>query len=672
MISKILIANRGEIACRIIETANELGIATVAVYSEADVHAKHVSLATESVCIGPAPSKDSYLKVDTIIDVAKELEVDAIHPGYGFLSENPVFAKACADNDIKFIGPSVSAIEAMGSKSAAKAIMEKAEVPLIRGYHGSDQSYETLSAEAEKVGYPIMLKAAAGGGGKGMRIVESADQFQQAFESTKREAQTAFGDDLLLLEKYLASPRHVEVQVFADQQGNTVYLFERDCSIQRRHQKIVEEAPAPGLSEKLRTAMGEAAVNAAKAINYEGAGTVEFLLEGEEFFFMEMNTRLQVEHPVTEKITGLDLVEWQIAVANGETLPKSQEELSFQGHAIEVRIYAESPLENFLPATGTIEYLCEPNESINVRLDSGITEGDEVGIYYDPMLAKLIVWDDTRDAAIEQMLSALKQFHMIGVNNNVGFLETVVAHDDFRSANLSTHFIEKNESSLLHINRRTTAEIVTSAALMQHVVLPESCEEDTQIQTSAPSPWSLNSGWRIGAEQEYHYLLNFDHQLFHCYISEGENTEITLKKDNEILWQGLGSLEFFEDETFVILSSNTEEDPIELVWDVVQLDNFFHLTHGMEHYCVEAGVQSIDSVLDEDDHAATAPMTGTIVSILVKPGDEVTKDTPLVIMEAMKMEHTIKAAEDGQIKEVFFSQGDIVDEGSELIAFEDA
>lgn len=671
MISKILIANRGEIACRIIKTANDLGIDTVAVYSEADAEAKHVALATESVCIGPAPSKDSYLKVDTIIEVAKELQVDAIHPGYGFLSENPGFAKACSDNNIKFIGPSVSAIEAMGSKSAAKSIMEKADVPMIRGYHGSDQSFDKLKAEAERVGYPIMLKAAAGGGGKGMRIVDSADQFQEAFDGTKREAKTSFGDDTLLIEKYLASPRHVEVQVFADQQGNTVYLFERDCSIQRRHQKIVEEAPAPGLSEKLRQAMGEAAVNAAKAINYEGAGTVEFLLEGEEFYFMEMNTRLQVEHPVTEMITGLDLVAWQIAVANGDSLPQTQKELSFHGHAIEVRIYAESPLEDFLPATGSIKYLCEPNESHNVRLDSGINEGDEVSIYYDPMLAKLIVWDESRDAAIDQMLGALKQFQMIGVNNNVGFLQSVVAHEDFRNAELSTHFIPKNEDTLLHITRRTDAEIVASAAILHHAGL----EEESTDREDKKSPWSLNSGWRVGAEEEFHYLLSFEHQLYHCYVTEGDCTEITIKRDNEILWQGLGGLEYQNDETLISLfdsvSALEDGSGTELNWDVVQLDQFFHLSNGMESYCVEAGVQSLDSVLDEDDHAATAPMTGTIVSILVQPGDEVEKDAPLVIMEAMKMEHTIRAAEDGRIKEVFFAQGDIVDEGSELIAFEE-
>jgi len=412
MFNKILIANRGEIACRVIKTARRMGIRTVAVFSDADRHALHVKMADEAIHIGAAPSKDSYLVGDKIMQAALKTGAQAVHPGYGFLSENAEFAKQCADNNIAFIGPPVTAIESMGSKSAAKTIMEKAKVPLVPGYHGDDQDTAILKKSADEMGYPVLLKAVAGGGGKGMRQVWQADEFEQALAQAKSESLASFGDDHMLVEKYLTQPRHVEFQVFCDQHGNGVYLFERDCSVQRRHQKVIEEAPAPNMSEALRKEMGEAAVRAAKAIDYEGAGTVEFLLDTDgSFFFMEMNTRLQVEHPITEMITGEDLVEWQLRVANGEQLPKPQEQLKMHGHAFESRIYAEDPDNDFLPTSGNLAFVKTPEENSNVRVDTGVIQGDDVSPYYDPMIAKLIVWDEDRPRALARMASALKQYY---------------------------------------------------------------------------------------------------------------------------------------------------------------------------------------------------------------------------------------------------------------------
>ena len=449
MFNKILIANRGEIACRVIRTAHRLGIRCVAIYSEADANAMHVAMADEAVCVGPAPSKDSYLKMDTILEVAKQTGAQAIHPGYGFLSENAPFVQKCQEADIVFIGPPASAIEAMGSKSAAKRIMEEANVPLVPGYHGEDQDPALLKRHSDEMGYPVLLKATAGGGGKGMRVVWAADEFDSALDAAKREAMNGFADDTMLVEKYLTKPRHVEIQVFCDKHGNSVYLAERDCSVQRRHQKVVEEAPAPGMSDELRKAMGEAAVRAAEAIGYEGAGTVEFLLDEDgSFYFMEMNTRLQVEHPVTELITGQDLVEWQLKAASGQTLPLSQDDVQINGHAVEVRIYAEDPDNDFLPATGKLEYLRTPEENRYVRVDTGVREGDEVSIYYDPMIAKLIVWDENRDRAMQRMSQALTEYRIAGMKTNTHFLKRLIDNPAFRAAELDTGFIEKHEEDL--------------------------------------------------------------------------------------------------------------------------------------------------------------------------------------------------------------------------------
>src|SRR5690554_5705485 len=497
MFNKILIANRGEIACRIIQTAHRMGIRCVAVYSDADANARHVAMADEAFNIGPAASADSYLKADTIIDIARQSGARAIHPGYGFLSENTGFAEACEANGIVFIGPPSSAIAAMGSKSAAKAIMKKAGVPLVPGYHGKDQSPDLLRAEAEKCGFPLLLKAVAGGGGKGMRVVENMTEFDDALAAAQREAKNAFGNPDMLIERYLTQPRHVEIQVFCDQSGNGIYLAERDCSVQRRHQKVLEEAPAPGLSEDTRKAMGEAAVRAAQAINYVGAGTVEFLYDVDgSFFFMEMNTRLQVEHPVTEMVTGQDLVEWQLKVAWGEPLPLTQNQVKTRGHAIEARIYAEDPDQDFLPATGNLRYLSTPDESAHVRVDTGVIEGDEISIHYDPMIAKLIVWDETRDQAINRMVQALEHYRIAGVKTNIRFLHALADSQPFREADLTTGFIEDHRELLFPKSKLDTHKALVLAA---GFVLEQRKSREV-VSTDPWSPFGRQNSWRMNSE----------------------------------------------------------------------------------------------------------------------------------------------------------------------------
>lgn len=450
MFDKLLIANRGEIACRVIRSAKGLGIETIAVYSEADAKALHVSQADQAIAIGPAPAEQSYLDADKLVAAARHAGADAVHPGYGFLAENADFAKACAEHGIVFVGPPPAAIAAMGSKVEARRIMQQAGVPLTPGCHGTEQDEATLLAEAEKIGFPVMLKAALGGGGRGMREVASARDFGGALKAARREARAAFGDDEMLLEKLVPRPRHVEIQVFCDHHGNAAHLFERDCSIQRRHQKVLEEAPAPGLDEKQRAALGQLAIAAARAINYAGAGTVEFIMDEDgAFYFMEMNTRLQVEHPVTELITGQDLVEWQLKVAAGEPLPATSEQLALRGHALEARLYAEDPGKGFLPATGRLNRLRFPEESVHVRVDAGVRQGDVITMHYDPMMAKLIVWDEDRARCLQRMSDALRQTEVDGVATNIGFLAAVVAHPAFRAADIDTGFIERHRAELL-------------------------------------------------------------------------------------------------------------------------------------------------------------------------------------------------------------------------------
>ncbi|MFO1169323.1 MAG: acetyl-CoA carboxylase biotin carboxylase subunit, partial [Rhodoblastus sp.] len=498
MFEKILIANRGEIACRIVRTARRMGVATVAVYSEADASARHVRMADEAVFIGASPARESYLVIEKIIEAAKRTGAQAIHPGYGFLSENEAFCEACEKAGIVFIGPPVHAIHAMGSKSEAKKLMEAAGVPLTPGYHGDDQDPARLKGEADAIGYPVMIKAAAGGGGKGMRQVMKAEDFDAALASCKREAAASFGSDHVLVEKYIVRPRHIEIQVFGDRHGGCVHLFERDCSVQRRHQKVLEEAPAPGMTAERRRQMGEAAVAAAKAVGYVGAGTVEFIATQDgQFYFMEMNTRLQVEHPVTEMITGLDLVEWQLRVAAGEKLPLAQEQLHINGHALEARVYAEDPAKNFLPSTGRLVHLAPPAESLNVRVDTGVEEGDSISPFYDPMIAKLIVWDDDRDRALSRMQQALADYRVVGVNNNIDFLSRLVASPAFASADLDTGLIEREADYLFPGAEQPPARVFAIAALSELLRSHAHAREHARASADPTSPWHARDGWRL-------------------------------------------------------------------------------------------------------------------------------------------------------------------------------
>ena len=561
MFKKILIANRGEIACRVIGTARRLGIATVAVHSEADAAALHVNLADEAVEIGPAPARDSYLRGDRIIDAAQRSGAEAIHPGYGFLSENGGFAEDCAAAGLAFVGPGAAAIRAMGSKSAAKSLMEKAGVPVLPGYHGDDQADDRLRAEAGRIGYPVMLKPSAGGGGKGMRVVREASQFDAALASARREAGASFGDARMLIERFVSEPRHIEIQVFADAHGNALHLFERDCSVQRRHQKIVEEAPAPGVTEERRLAVGRAAVDAAQAVGYLGAGTVEFIVDaGGRFYFMEMNTRLQVEHPVTELITGQDLVEWQLLVAAGKPLPLSQGDLAINGHAIEARLYAEDPDRDFLPATGRLQRLRYPPAGRHVRVDTGVREGDPVSIHYDPLIAKLIVWDTDRVGALRRLQSALRETRIAGVTTNLAFLTAVAAHDAFAVGGVDTGFIDRHRDDL--------------AA--------------TGDDPDPNSPWRGTGGWRLNAI----------------------GTE----------------------------TAHVAADPVR------RADRAILAAGGL-----------------------TAPMPGRVSVVNVSAGDRVRRGDTLLILEAMKMEHSIVAPADGVVERLHYGQGDLVDEGAELL-----
>ena len=630
MFTKILIANRGEIACRIIKTARKMGIHTVAVYSEADRNALHVTMADESVYIGPAPSTESYLVIDNLIKAALDTGAEAIHPGYGFLSENADFCRQCQAHNIVFIGPPAEAIVAMGSKSAAKTIMQDAGVPLVPGYHGEDQSAKVIKQAADEMGYPVLLKAAAGGGGKGMRAVHNEAEFEQALASAKREALNSFNDDIMLVEKYLLQPRHVEIQVFCDSHNNAVYLFERDCSVQRRHQKVIEEAPAPGMSEDLRQQMGEAAIKAAAAINYQGAGTVEFLLDSQgEFFFMEMNTRLQVEHPVTEMISGQDLVEWQLRVASGEPLPLTQEQLSINGHAFEARIYAEDPDQDFLPATGRLSLLSPPQENSHVRVDTGVVEGDEVSIYYDPMIAKLVVWDSDRDRALARLAQALSEYQVAGLTTNIGFLYNLATSEAFQNAEIDTGYIEQHKQEIFR-QRQEDIDYATPIAAAAVMKMRENrALENAKKSTEPNSPWHLSNSWGLPQPE-----VNIQIGL----------SELSIALDNSA---DLG--------TATVVENNSG-------FDLFTARGFFR--------CAEI---SADFGLDADQENAgnlCAPMNGTIVSLLVKTGEQVTKGTALLVIEAMKMEHSINAPSDGMVSEFYFQPGDLVDGGTELVAFD--
>ncbi|MDX3773616.1 acetyl/propionyl/methylcrotonyl-CoA carboxylase subunit alpha [Chromatiaceae bacterium AAb-1] len=660
MFRKILIANRGEIACRIIDTAHSMGIQCVAVYSEADARARHVSMADEAYLLGPAASKDSYLRIDKIIDAAIRSGAQAIHPGYGFLSENPEFAKACHDNNLVFIGPPVSAIEAMGSKSAAKTIMGKAGVPLVPGYHGDDQSDNRLQEESARIGYPQLLKAAYGGGGKGMRVVWHASEFDDALAGARREASASFGNDKILLERYLTKPRHIEIQVFADNHGNAVYLAERDCSVQRRHQKVIEEAPAPGFTAAQRQAMGEAAVKAARAIDYRGAGTVEFLFDEDgTFYFMEMNTRLQVEHPVTEMITGQDLVKWQLEVAAGQPMPLTQADIPLHGHALEVRIYAEDPEQDFLPATGTLHYLRQPAASRHVRIDTGVTEHDDISPFYDPMIAKLIVWDENRNKAINRMLQALTDYRIAGVKTNLNFLYRLVSHPAFQAAELDTHFIQHHQQTLFAADASNTPSALTQALALAALYLAEKASA-----RALTSPWQSTAGWQLNEAPALHISLLHNEQPCSVIIQQQDaHREISV---NNQTFRATAVLE--QDQLTATL--NDQQFKVAVCHYQHGISHSISLFTGSQRYDFDYQPQiSIDTEHTEQHGALTAPMNGTIVAVMVTAGQPVNAGDTLLVMEAMKMEYSIKAPAAGSIKEVYYSTGDLVQDGAELVEF---
>ncbi len=659
MFKKILIANRGEIACRVAATARRMAIQTVAVYSDADAGAKHVSVCDEAIHIGGSAPKDSYLRWEKIIAAAKATGAEAIHPGYGFLSENEEFAQACGDAGLVFIGPPASAIKAMGLKAESKQLMEKAGVPLVPGYHGSDQDPALLQREADSIGYPVLIKASAGGGGKGMRAVEKSEDFAAALASCKREAISSFGDDAVLVEKYAQRPRHIEIQVFGDTHGNYVYLFERDCSVQRRHQKVLEEAPAPGMTEAMRREMGEAAVAAARAVNYVGAGTVEFIVEQRpdgtmNFFFMEMNTRLQVEHPVTEAITGLDLVEWQLRVASGEKLPLAQDQLRIHGHAIEARICAESPDNNFLPATGTLHvYGLPPSVAFErglVRVDAGVREGDAISPYYDSMIAKLIVHGDNREQALARMDEALAQLHIVGLSTNVQFLRHVVQSRSFAQADLDTALIPREEAVLF--NQEKLGLPLAAAAAVALSLLEEKAQE-------TDDPFSKRDGWRSHGLNLRRFEFEFHGepaQAALTYLHDGALRLAVGDVDQVLVFAGSGGA-------------------VDIRFGEQRLSAHIYRRGEIVHLFARQGATQI-TVIDQLAHAGeahgeagrlTAPMPGKVVSFAVKAGDKVSKGQALAVMEAMKMEHTIAAPADGVVQEVLYAPGDQVTEGAELL-----
>ena len=678
-ISRLLIANRGEIAVRIMQSAQKMGIHCIALYSDADRNAMHVKQANEAWYIGASPAKESYLQVEKVLQVAKDARADAIHPGYGFLSENAGFAKAIQDAGIIWVGPPVGAIEAMGSKSESKTLMEKANVPLVPGYHGDNQDEAFLAEQVKNIGFPVLIKASAGGGGKGMRVVENESEIEAGIAASKREGLNSFGDDKLLVEKYITRPRHVEIQVFMDQSGNGVYLFERDCSIQRRHQKVVEEAPAPQFNQADRQAMGEAAIQAAQAINYEGAGTVEFLYEEGQpgkngtFYFMEMNTRLQVEHPVTEMITGQDLVVWQLKVAQGESLPVTQEQLFINGHSMEVRIYAEDPDNEFLPTTGTLDYLQLPNLiEGKVRLDTGVKQGDDVSPYYDPMISKLIVWGSDRAQCLSTLKQALQEYQIAGVTTNLSFLRRVVNVEAFQQGNVSTQFIEEFSEQL------TTSDDVKQhhlLAAVAHHMLTRSSTGQSHVNASDDlnSPWHNVNTFRLN--QAARETLNFkrkDGEAFSITVDTltGSSWNVTLNNDSD------------ETETH-LLSARLEGDQVQYEIDpqgngssnwysarVINHDDKLWVYDGDGESLLQ--FHSIDyNQQDEMQGSLTAPMNGTIIQVDATVGQSVQAGDVLMIMEAMKMEHAIKAPEDGKVKEISFNVGDLVDEGALLIEMED-
>ena len=689
MFKKLLIANRGEIACRILRTAQRMGMRCVAVYSDADANAKHVRLADEAVRIGPAPAQQSYLVIEEILAAAHRTGAQAVHPGYGFLSENPVFAQACLDAGLVFVGPPPEAIRAMGSKAAAKAQMAAAGVPLTAGYHGPQQDSQFLQAQADRIGYPILIKASAGGGGKGMRRVDHAADFADALAACQRESQSAFGDSQVLLEQFVVSARHIEIQVFADQHGNHVHLFERDCSVQRRHQKVLEEAPAPGLGETRRAAMGAAAVQAAKAVGYVGAGTVEFLVGPDErFYFMEMNTRLQVEHPVTEMITGVDLVEWQLRIAAGECLPLRQEGLAIRGHSIEARLYAEDPARDFMPASGRLQHFNLPTPSESVRIESGYEGGDEVSVFYDPMMAKLVVWGSDRDQAIARMQRALAQTEIIGVANNVAFLARLIGTASFTEAKLDTELIAREAPNLWPPASAIDHEVWYLAAFAQLLLErgPAAAMADAaQNSSRADSPWDIHDSWRLNGthERRLRFRLGTTEQVLICQVDGDVGGNLDGDADGNVCGYQIAFAEAPEITRRTLRGRLASDGQMQILIDQAnepqRAVKARVRTHGDDRTVFAAGGQWRLTLINplqwsaprpEADASLLAPMPGKVVAVLVALDTPIEAGSPLMVLEAMKMEHTLHAPCAGVVRAFHYEAGDPVAEGAVLLQFE--
>lgn len=641
---KVLIANRGEIACRIIKTLKKLNLKTVAIYSDFDSNALHVQLADEAYLVGEAPSGKSYLNINKIVEIAKQSSCTMVHPGYGFLSENAEFVTALVKNNIIFIGPSSDSIKAMGDKKAAKEHVEKLKLPVIPGYHGDETKPDKLQKEADKIGYPLLIKASAGGGGKGMRIVNSKKDFKDALAACQREAKASFGSDTVILEKYLVNPRHIEIQVTCDNHGNAVYLFERDCSYQRRHQKVIEEAPAYNFDNSLRIKMGETAIKIAKSINYSGVGTLEFLVDNNDYYFLEMNTRLQVEHPVTEFITREDLVTWQLDIALDKKLPKTQAELQISGHAIEARIYAEDPANEFLPTTGVIEKIIYPALCDDVRLDHAFIDNMEVSVHYDPMLAKLICYGKTRELATQRLVTALSDLHLIGIKNNIKFLTAILTSQDFikQAPPIATNYIEKNSTKLI-VDDVDVAGFIIAAAILEI------------------STYSSIAGFRLNCNKIFNFKFKAKNTDYNCKLEiSSHNTTLVIN-----------------DASYAV-QSQIFNDNIKITFNNKSASFYFRKTkHGwyldhtdMSLYVKQVTFDSNFSTLT-DSGSLTAPMPGLISKILVNEGDKVPANKPLLIMEAMKMEHTIHSNDSGIINKINFAEGDLVEEGSVLLNLEE-
>ncbi len=677
MFDKILIANRGEIACRVARTAQRMGIKTVAVYSDADAGAPHVRTCDEAVHIGPAAAAQSYLCADKILDAVKRTGAQAVHPGYGFLSENAAFADALEAAGVAFIGPTAETIRAMGSKSAAKDLMEAAGVPTTPGYQGEDQAVATFKKQAKRIGYPVLLKATAGGGGKGMRMVENEAELEGALKSAQREAKSAFGDDRFLIEKYVARARHVEVQIFGDGAGNVVHMFERDCSVQRRHQKVIEEAPAPDLAAAIRQTLLRAGVEAGKAVNYRGAGTVEFLYDpesqsgandGGNVYFMEMNTRLQVEHPISEAITGLDFVEWQLRIAAGEGLQLAQDEITETGCAFEARLYAENPDQNFAPSIGTLTTLVLPKEA--ARVDSGVEQGQEITPYYDPMIAKIITHGPSREAALARLRAALAQTRIAGLETNTSFLHALAADADFAAGKVSTQYIDEHEATLFH-RPPVDARVLSAALYARHLQSRAGCGAD---------PWEALTGFRLNRPQKAVYWIDHDSKPALATLCRREGgIHVTLEPNASAAARREGE-EAGETIEFSFQGGTDAEGVHRLTVDGANLTAFaaphnagMRIFIGADHWDISfpdplAGISSHHS----SEGSLTAPMPGVVTLLSAKPGDEVTAGEPLLVMEAMKMEHAIKAPYDGVVKAYKFSPGDQVKDGDLLVEFEES